>query len=279
MLLSTGSGTGKAFSYTNIKSGFVMFFLWLQTLLLAGLFNLSDGPEYTVLITRGEVYVKTDMRIHDLRTDDTIRHGQLISLGEGGFVSLLDAEDRKVDLVEKGDYAYHEITELFAKTDKSLYNRLLAKITKLMTKPKEEKVDVPGAVFRGERSAYFPPDFTVVMDSVITFRFDNEFNENLKLSIRNARTDRLITQRSTEADSLVVNVDFGPGYFYWRVSDDVPGGSSFVIPDEEEKARYKKVYDELLSSMEGWPVEIAGKIISEWMQEEKLLWTELFVQQ
>ena len=253
-----------------------MIWIWLQAILLTFSSPTAQGPVYTVIAVQGKVNIKNEGRIRALKTGESIKEGQLISIGNNGFASLIDAEDRKVDLSIAGDYSYEKIHALFGKTEQSLYNRLLAKVSYMMSKPKEEKVSHPGAVFRGAGDGYAPGDSTVVLDNTITFRFENEATEKLKLVIRNARTNETIAELTTMGDSLTVPAELNTGYYAWQVLRDgsVKTSSFFVIPDADQINRFKTEYRELIASISAWPAELQEQVILEWKQSLRLLWTE-----
>ena len=142
--------------------------------------------EYKVLISCGDVFVKKEKKINKLVSGDIFTIDQTIQIGENGFVSLMDHRDKRVELSEKGNYSFHDISVLFEGAGESLYSRLLASVIKLMTDTKEEEMPSMGAVLRGNDDVYFPQDSSIIMDSVFALRFNNEFNDTLNVLIREA---------------------------------------------------------------------------------------------
>ena len=253
-----------------------MYRHWAFSLLLSLFIPFSQPMEFKVLISCGDVFVKKEKKINKLVSGDIFTIDQTIQIGENGFVSLMDHRDKRVELSEKGNYSFHDISVLFEGAGESLYSRLLASVIKLMTDTKEEEMPSMGAVLRGNDDVYFPQDSSIIMDSVFALRFNNEFNDTLNVLIREAISDKTIMKTKTVSDSLLIAADFGQGTYIWQVYDDiyVKKAGFFIVPTAQERDQYLKEYQNLNTSMINWPDTVALSVMQEWVLSRKLVWSE-----
>ena len=247
--------------------------LFLVLFFLPGMMWAQNAADILVFSVEGDVAINRNKMMMPCKRADKILAADIIDVKKGA-VSLVDRNLKRVSLEKKGKYSYQQIVKQFEFANASLSNRFLVQVLDKMTHT-TGPVSKAGGVVRGTRSATLPIDSAVILSDLIRFVFPNPGKQKFSFFLMDEEHNVLFS-KETKDSFLVLKREtcpwWKPGVYFWEAATPDKQGTaekSFIIPADEERARFLNEYNELKKSFAGFPIKIRNQLMNEVLMEYK----------
>lgn len=232
------------------------------------LLHAQGEKGYMIFQTDGKVTLQQQGKSYAEAEGMRFSAGDVISVSDG-WVSLLDADLKRVTITEDGTVTYGEAVELFRKATASMENKFLVYMWEQMNKHEEEHVAKKGGVVRADETLLFPFDSAIILTDSVCFMFYNPSMAPVELLLRDERHRVLHTvavQDSVFCEIAVVSLLGEPGTYYWTMRDRQvadPPDRMFILPSEEERSAILRSADEIKAGLRDIPEPARTSLLNE----------------